>query len=111
MKMAGQCPAISGRSYGSLGSVEHLRLPICVGRPLPVLPGRRPARQRWQRLRLLEIDPGAMGDAAAVILVAMPEVPDHAERQFLGALLEVARDVGDQVLALPILEGAVADAS
>jgi hypothetical protein len=34
----------------------------------------------------------------------MPEVPDHAERELLGAGLHVGREVGDEVVTLPILE-------
>ena len=59
-------------------------------------------------LAFFEVDAGALGDAAAVILVAVPEVPDHAQRDVLGALLHVGDEVGDQVVALPVLEGAVA---
>ena len=59
-------------------------------------------------LRLFEVDAGALGDTAAVILVAVPEVPDHPERDVLRALLHVGDEVGDQVVALPVLEGAVA---
>src|SRR3954463_11715507 len=107
--MAGLYPAILDVPCGgSLGRVEHLRLPVRVGRTLPVLARSRLAGQRRQRLRPLEVDPGALGDATAVILVAMPEVPDHPEGQLLWTLLEVTRDIADQVLALPVLEGAVA---
>src|SRR4051812_47604784 len=66
------------------------------------------AFKRRQGLGLFEIDPSAFGDPAAVILVAMPEVPHHPERDVLGAILHVGDQVVDEVVALPILEGAVA---
>ena len=83
-------------------------LAAAIGRVGPVRVRRRLARQRRQRLGLLQVDAGALGDAAAVILVAVPEVPDHAQLDRLRALLQVAAEVGDQVVALPVLEGAVA---
>src|SRR5947209_8759520 len=78
-----------------------------VGRSSPPLARRRFAGQRRQLLCLLEIDSSTFGDATAVILVAVPPVPHHAQGDLLGAVLHVGDHVRDQVVTLPWLEGAV----
>src|SRR5690606_41450754 len=82
--------------------------PAVIAAGGPVLVGRRAIFQGRQCLGLLQLDAGRFRHAAAVVLVAMPEVPDHAQGDGLWALPEVVSQIADQVLPLPVLEAAVA---
>src|SRR5690606_16372945 len=90
------------------GTRRPFRLATGIGGAVAIGTWCRPVLQRWQCLGFFQIDAHTLGQAAAVIFVAMPEVPDHAQLDVFRALLEVVGDIGDQVLAFPILERAVA---
>jgi hypothetical protein len=38
----------------------------------------------------------------------MPEMPYHAQLDGLGALLQIAADIGDQIVTLPVSKAAIA---
>ena len=85
-----------------------LRLATGVGGPAEILARCRAVRQRRQALRPFHIRSDSFGQPATVVLIAMPEMPDHPQLDILRALFEVGDDVVDQVIPLPILELPVA---
>src|SRR5690606_27800309 len=80
-----------GKAAGSVGTlgrrvlVVALRLAAAVSGPGKVLPRSRAAVERWQGLGPLQIDPHPFGQSATVILIAVPEVPDHPQLDILRA--------------------------